>query len=274
MPYVFKVIESAGIPVNHFAYSGLDVRMADPSAFGHVFRGIQTDANGNPEIPGDWVIKESSSQDHFDRFQNEFAVMRDLAAKTRDLRGIPFSPFPVYFLQRLDTELPGIAMPLYPITIRDVIENWDEQQIVACMIDYLDMLRALHEIGYICTDRKVDDLRWHEESLVVIDWNVLRTFEEASIQAEIGLTVRLWYLLLTGYEPTNRLNPFNDDEWQPFNASREGGRIRIGLRLILVHALLEHYATVDDLRSALVDWRTSWLASTQLDDVPLMVHKG
>lgn len=261
MPILFKVNESAGGSASYFAYPDISARIGEPSAFGVVYRGEETDQHGINSAAGEWAIKESNSPEHVQRFRREYETLRDLAQATRRLTGAIYSPYPVYLLEREDTGSPGIAMPLYRVTLRELIAEWDEQQITHCMVDYLNVIRALHDINYICTDRKLDDLRWHDQHLVVIDWNVLRPYEPASVQLEINLTARIWYLLLTGYEPSALLNPFNDAEWQPFGASREGGRISIGLRFVLSYAMMGRYESVEAFRAAVSRWHEEWLTA-------------
>jgi hypothetical protein len=268
MPILFKVEDSAGAHVSQFAYNDSRDRLGEPSAFGIVFRGYEVDGEGQPlSPPGSWVIKESNSRDHFERFRAEYGVMRALAQETNALVGKVMTPDPVYLLRRIDHDLPGIAMPFYPQKLRDLLVQWDERKLVSSMIDYADVIRALNRVGYICTDRKADDLRWHDDRLMVIDWNVLRPYDASAVQAEIALTVRVWYLLLTGYEPTVRLNPFNDDEWQTFGGHQAGGRISIGLRLVLTYALAGRYPSIDSFRDALANWHNEWLCApvSQLD---------
>lgn len=264
MSIVFQVTDSAGQPIEYFAYGDNAARIGEPSAFGVVFRAYAADKLGNPLGNESWVIKESNSSDQSERFEREYSVMKHLAAETRRRTGTAFSPEPIYQLKRVDNELPGIAMPIYTEKIRDLLPTWTEKNIVRRMIDYLDVLIVLHENGYICLDRKVDDLRWHNNHLVVIDWNVLTVYEPSAVQAEIMQTIRVWYLLLTAYEPTARLNPYNDSEWQALGSTEPGAKISIGLRTILANALAALYNSIDDLKNALQTWHDNWLCAGSL----------
>ncbi len=246
-------------PANLFVYRDGANPIGDPSAFARVYRGGRDDSDAIDS----WIIKESTSSNQRAQFEQEFEVTRELAEKTQQLtNNCTYSPYPVYLLERVGDKMPGLAMPFYSQRLDQIAVSWAEDPIVEQMVAYLDLLRALHQTGYICTDRKLSDLRWHDGHLVVIDWNLLRPLADTAYhQAELSLFCRLWYGLLTGREPM-ALNAFNNMQWHRLNVNPKEGEpplFSIGLRLILERAISGYYPDVDALRSACIDWGQKYL---------------
>ncbi|MEW5987490.1 MAG: hypothetical protein AB1791_12725 [Chloroflexota bacterium] len=117
--------------------------------------------------------------------------------------------------------------------------------------DYARLLEALHSLNYTCQDRKLTDLRWLDDQLVVLDWNVVEDNRGAAGRADdLYLFAVLWYQLLAGRYPLANLNPLDDALWRD-------GRVSYGTRRLLVKALTpaltDRYPTAEALRAALTE---------------------
>lgn len=255
----------------YFAYEEAN-RVGNPSAFGMVYSGYRAYADGAPSAGGEWAIKVARDSGQQIRFEREYQILAALHHETHSQFQISGSPYPVYLLTDVEgRNLPAIAMPFYRHTVNDEIPTWlaqgSEAGLLDAMIAYAQMLSALKDVtlpgenaqGYVCLDRKPDDLRWEEQHLVVIDWNVIRPANDANIRTEISLFARTWYVLLTGFEITPSLNPYDDDEWKLAPTRLTGTPVNqpisVGLRAILGAANAGVYQSMDELRSDLEHWR-------------------
>ena len=262
----YTVVETSAAdqPANCFIVLADDQPIGEPSAFGTVYASYPAAKPDRRIGSGEWIVKVSNNHAHEVRFRDEFTILRQLAEKNS------FTPRPVYWLKREDDQMPAIAMPYYSQRLGDCIKDWEatqpdwEERVVTLMIDYTQAITALNVGGYVCVDRKPDDLFWEDEQLVVIDWNVVRPItNEDYRRAEISLIGRIWYVLLTGHEPLT-LNAFNDAQWQRFRGvgelaeteTTDAGHISIGLRLLLARLFNGYYQQIDDVRAALITWQT------------------
>jgi len=267
MPLFEVIKQTPDDKAEYFAFDEPGTPIGSPSAFGIVYEGYRADRYGSRLDGEQWVVKVSNSADHRQRFEEEYDVLVGIVEGTKRNVNEIHSPNPVYLLRRKDDNRPAIAMPRYTKHVRDLIKGWNEIQIVEQLYRYVAVIQALNGLGYICTDRKPDDLFWEKNELVVIDWNVLRPFSDAQYrQAEISLIGRIWYVLLTGYEPGLSLNPYVDKEWKYFSDSdsQSIGQISMGLRLILSDILTgNRYKNVNDILSTLKMW-SGWLNDNNL----------
>lgn len=272
MPIVFRVLESAGPSESFFAYTGAEDQIGEPSVYGTVYRSYRSRESGESVSAGDrWIVKESKSVDYRKDFKFEYDVLRDLAQASEQQNGRAFSPSPVYLLERVDTGIPALAMPFYGEEVEREIYSWSQIELLSVMRDYVSLLIALKRVGqgYACTDRKQDDLRWHQGHLVVIDWNLLRDATPQYIQTEISIFGRLWYSMLTGRVPTATLNAFDDGHWQPVNTT-DSPLIRdllLGTRLIITRAVHSFYKSLDALELAIKTWMDYVSAPPQTTDM-------
>jgi len=290
---VLTVIQSTEGSTNESRYFAYDESrpIGSPSAFGAVFQGYESDEQG-ARVGEEWAIKVGRDVNQGARFEREYHVLVGLFQQTQALFGIGATPDPVYFLaDGADKRIPAIAMPLYFRPLIDELPAWlaagNEALLLEVMITYAQVLSALKKVvmpdaetGYVCLDRKPDDLRWQEGRLVVIDWNVLRPNEPELVRAELSLFARTWYILLTGYEISLSLNAYDDHDWRTADAValRGGGAggansdstafISVGLRALLASANASVYRTFDELLLDLQAWRDH-SAQAQLHDAAL-----
>jgi len=262
----FRVLEPADARHIELSYESGAQPIGAPSAFAHVYKGQLAGAGAPSGLS--WIIKESDSLDHAHRYAEEYRIISALAARTAaDTGGQVYSPFPVYLLEQVGEPVPALAMPYYPTELLKEIRaaRWGEGQLMTQLVAYCDLIIGLHGIGYLCTDRKLTDLRWYQGHLVVLDWNLLRPITDSGYrQAELSLFARLWYGLLTGREPL-QLDPFIEAHWRrPDTTSGLDWEPSLGLRVLLAAAFNGAYADFEMLRQSCRQW-ASWLGRPTLD---------
>lgn len=138
-----------------------------------------------------------------------------------------------------------------------------DKEIVAMQAaeQYIGLLQALHQlrrsdggIGYTCADRKLGDLRWENERLMVLDWNAVRPKQDEGIHEDIFTFASLWYQMLTARYARETLSLLDESSWAD-------GQISIGTRRILLKALSSdsqtRYSDTNDLLVDVQEWAKS-----------------
>jgi predicted RecA/RadA family phage recombinase len=240
---VYKVLKPENASVT-FAYADDALPIGNPSIYGLVFKAKRDGEEG-------WIVKRSNEPIHNENFELEYNILSKLAETTTSLtQGQSHSPYPIYLLELANKTTPEpfyhVAMPFYRTLVRKELGTLTggmlayDHFIVPLMLQYGKLLQALHTLGYACTDRKEDDFFLHEGRLVVIDWNLLREAGKGYDVAEMNITARLWYGMLTGYQPPRLLSPYTHRQWMRDGASEmfaKRGVISVGLRYIIVEGL-------------------------------------
>lgn len=276
MPVTFRVIKGTDDNARFFAFADDTRPIGEQNPFATVYPGYRADEWGLETIEdgGAWVIKVSSTPQYASRFDDEYRMLSRLAEATQNaLAGSTFSPYPVYLVERTTDGMPGLVMPLYAQRFDAYMaDRWAqpilaEREAVRQGINYAYLLDALHEIGFVSTDRKLSDFRWVEDAgrIAVIDWNLVRERGTGHDAAEIALFGALWYQLFTGREPLLPLDPFNDKAW--LRGGRRGddpaaGPMSLGLRIILTAVLDGQIADTATLREMFQHWHDDWLLAT------------
>ena len=148
------------------------------------------------------VPASSLTQNLKSRFWQEFDVLEATNKKWSELNPGELSPFPkMQKVNRGDSEV--LAMEFVPDetiisrVLNDEVPLIREQQYLGAALQYVRMLQTLHKAGYICPDRKTDDVRWltEQERLVVLDWNVVERLESPGVdeKQEYAIFGSLWY---------------------------------------------------------------------------------
>ncbi len=147
-----------------------------------------------------------------------------------------------------------------------------ERYAVDGALEYIAVIKALHEIGKTCLDRKIDDLYVVGDCIEVTDWNVVRDdAREENLKSEVTLWAQLWFELLTGRFPALPLAYRMDDHWRrqdDRNEQEKARHVSLGLRLILWNALHQlgnrSYADLETVEKDLLRWR-AYLTKTPQD---------
>lgn len=200
------------------------------------------------------VPASSLTQNLKSRFWQEFDVLEATNRKWLELHPEKLSPFPqTQKANRAESEV--LAMEFVPdeTIISRVLNDEDslkrEQQYVSAALQYARMLQVLHQAGYICPDRKTDDVRWLAEQarLVVLDWNVVEPLKSPGIdeKQEYAIFGSLWYQYLTGKVPSGAMSLLDDSAW---------GGLTLGIREILDGLMRGRYQTDDALLDSFEAW--------------------
>lgn len=152
-----------------------------------------------------------------DAFRSEYDTLQKLRQKAVELVGneaANYFPEPLhpptdftaprgkfcYFLMEF---VQGQELQTVAAQIKDVQER--EQLCLKVGSQYAEVLQIMHAAGYTCNDRKLGDLIWRDEHLVVLDWNVVGQ-GKAGIPSDLEKFGIFWYELLVGrsatYHPT------------------------------------------------------------------------
>lgn len=152
-----------------------------------------------------------------DAFRSEYDTLQKLRQKAVELVGneaANYFPEPLhpptdftaprgkfcYFLMEF---VQGQELQTVAAQIKDVQER--EQLCLKVGSQYAEVLQIMHAAGYTCNDRKLGDLIWRDEHLVVLDWNVIGQ-GKAGIPSDLEKFGIFWYELLVGrsatYHPT------------------------------------------------------------------------
>lgn len=214
------------------------------------------DSQENP-VKAVKVPAPNLTEDLKEKFWLEFEILNNLNKKWNELHpGVP-SPFPsVEKGKKVDSTSEVLVMDYIPdeeIVSRVFVSSQDsfeqEKKYLEAALQYVQMLTVLHQADYSCPDRKTPDVRWHEERLVVLDWNVVKEAPlNEDIQQDYYLFGSMWYQFLTGkYAPTD-LDVLNDEYW---------GGLSIGTRVVLKKLLQGYYANDNEMKAdlhRLVEW--------------------
>ncbi|GEM_PF-6987712 len=233
-----------------FSYNVTDSPIGNPSVFGRVYK-----ANEEYDTKS-WIIKQSNSPQYHPQFETEYNLLFELSMTTQ------YTPNPVYLVERQvqgGNVILGLAMPFYQTTLRSELASKEaspaqfEHFVLRYFHQYAKLLDNLHNAGKVCTDRKEEDLFLNNEQLVVIDWNALRDISD--LNAERNVTGRIWYNIITGFQPRPIMDVFDDSLWQRVGTTHEQGVISIGLRLILNYLLtISVTGNQDQLQSLIESW--------------------
>lgn len=246
--------------------------------FGAVYHGWQ--GSGGDDAPAKiWAIKESLAPGNTAVFQAEYDVLSQLAQTTlKSPAKQPLSPVALLAKRLGASDHDGLIMPFYGQTFMQEVQSLlnnsppdGEHMAVAQAIQYTYLLEALHDaLNKTCTDRKVGDLRWHHDSLVVIDWNLLEQNNPETRQQELRIWGALWFEIIVTRPCEPPLNAFIDADWlrPKLHPETKQDVVSIGLRRILERSQAHHYQTPTALRADLEIWQ-QWLdqASNAADEV-------
>jgi hypothetical protein len=166
-------------------------------------------------------------------------TLRHLRLQTE---GVP----PVALGQIETTGRTALIMPLYETRLATVVQGqiesgqWlaAERQAVQSAIAYtyiLDALRTL-ETPRACISQTLGDFYWHEDGLIVTNWETLVEATRESHASEISLWGQIWHALVLNRYGTPPLYPYNDEFWSLTHGTAEG-IITLGLRAILSSAI-------------------------------------
>lgn len=184
-----------------------------------VYRGEVADT-GLTDVP-DMVAVKLGRPDRdpkvLEAFRSEYDTLEKLRQKASELIGedaAKYFPKPLhpptdftapggkfcYFLMEF---VQGQELQTVAAQINDVHER--EQLCLKVGFQYAEVLQIMHAAGYTCNDRKLGDLIWRDEHLVVLDWNVVSQ-GEAGKPSDLEKFGIFWYELLVGrsatYHPT------------------------------------------------------------------------
>ncbi|MCD4687203.1 MAG: hypothetical protein K8S97_14845, partial [Anaerolineae bacterium] len=264
------VLEPRPSDIEYFEYFSAE-RIGNPSAYAEVYEARSEGERG----PAEWVVKLARVKGQEDTFTNEYELLHALASSSPNV----YTPAPVYLVRDERTRNPGLVMRRYEIPIRHALRDRDEQAkrdydqiafekfVTDRLIEYVELLQQLREVGHVVTDRKADDLflipakDGEPERLVVIDWNLVRSIDEGFETTQIERTGQIWYELLNGRMPVAGMTPLKDADWQHLRDAKLGvrdakpvGVVSIGLRILLQRAL-DGLIVLDKLRNGLEEWR-------------------
>ena len=211
------------------------------------------------------VPASSLTQNLKSRFWQEFDVLEATNKKWSELNPGELSPFPkMQKVNRGDSEV--LAMEFVPDetiisrVLNDEVPLIREQQYLGAALQYVRMLQTLHKAGYICPDRKTDDVRWltEQERLVVLDWNVVERLESPGVdeKQEYAIFGSLWYQYLTGKVPSGMMSLLDDSAWDG---------LTLGIREILAGLIDGRYKSDDALLMDIETWQQ--LCSQQLPNL-------
>lgn len=195
------------------------------------------------------------------KFLLEFQTLSNLNKKWEALHPSKPSPFPI--MEKVEREDGTDILVMDYIPDEKIVSRVfkDSKTSIELEVRYLEaarqyiqMLRTLHQAGYTCPDRKTPDVRWHEDRLVVLDWNVVKEKENPlpeDIQQDYYLFGSMWHQFLTGRYAAVNLNMLDDEYW---------GDLSIGTRVLLKSLLQGQYtddseSKIETYIGKLLDWR-------------------
>jgi serine/threonine protein kinase len=194
-------------------------------------------------------------QDLKDRFWEEFEVYKAFKAKWDELYVEGQKPFPLPGMskgQNLTTKQEVLAMEfigndVLTASLSKIAPPLEKERfLIEVATQYADLLAVLHQAGYICRDRKPDDLYWDENKkrLIVLDWNVVAPKDEAenNIGVDFYTFGSLWYQFLTGRYPSSDMGVLDDDAWSGISIA-----FRYSLSRLLSKRTGERYRDDSDL---------------------------
>lgn len=222
------------------------------------------------------VPREGLGDNLSEAFRQEANVLRQLRERARMLGVRPeHFPEPIYFNpNQRDVKFGNFALLVLEYIDADKFERKAEHMRKQNVLDlekvcleaglqYADVLRALHASNLTCADRKVGDIRSRaDETLVVLDWNVVHEGPEGRI-VDLNIFGKFWFQFLVGQEPhfkgkQGRKVALLDHE--DYHAQWEG--LSVGTQAILRKALHPipkcRYPTAEELRGAIEQHLKRW----------------
>lgn len=204
-----------------------------------VYRGTAVEA-------GDVVVKVPHSPLKAEEVRREYAVLAGMRQRLPPDQPLPI---PQAALGEVDS-LPVMVIPYYHpqqllVThvrrrLKDGQALEAERLAVRAGLSFARAMQALHSLDtpYCCTDRKIKDFYVLDNgSVIVIDWNVLRPFNQEFRLGEIRLFGYLWHELFLERKGSPPFDPFTDMRWRPAGALLEQGGLSVGLRWLLARAV-------------------------------------
>jgi hypothetical protein len=186
------------------------------------------------------VLAPNAAETLRERFRSEFKVLSSTNEKwSRQFSEIP-SPFPA----AKEGDWQGQEL----LAMEFVAPEWDFGTALAnqksalarerfCLrqaVRYAQMLQVIHQAGYVCLDRKPIDIYFDvsQARLIVLDWNVVESYNTEKVAEEHAIFAAMWYGFLTGKVPPSDFNPLEDELW---------GDVSLGTRSFLSDLLLGRY---------------------------------
>lgn len=194
-----------------------------------------------------WVMKIAKDIAYGTRFTEEYETLEDLAQSVQP-DGHPVTPTPI-FLGSVDGGLLTIIMPFFApqstfsAHMRDLWRsnnNFEaEKVLIKAVRDYIAILNHLSKKNVICVDRKLDDFRWVNNQLIVLDWNVLDPRTDDNAKAQLITIGRILYAMMTERNAMTFVpDPFNDTQWTLLsNPNDTQGNGTLALRLLVKEAI-------------------------------------
>lgn len=194
------------------------------------------------------------TEDLAKKFWQEFYTLEKLNAQWNQLHPSERSPFPSIEKGKKDDGAEIFVMEYIPdemilSRVFDQAKPFErETQYLQAALRYVEMLDALHQAGYTCPDRKTPDVRWRDDRLVVLDWNVVAGVSPQNTQQDFHLFGSMWHQFLTGkYAPTG-LDILDDTHW---------GSVSIGARLIIENLIMGRYSNTGQVKTDLAEFLAS-----------------
>jgi len=216
-----------------------------------------------------WLIKQAQSRDYASQFTSEYTTLQQLNACT------PHTPWPVYEAHA-DSEngLPALIMPFYTATLIEALNRVvqrdayaAEVQLTEALLQHLDVLDALHQLGYTRVDYKPEDFFWEADQLIEIDWNVLRANTPQNRVQELHKLGEMLYAWLTARTPVLPLDPFaRDSQWTNAYDNTANGAVAprwsMHIQRLTSGLLTDQFGDPGLFRAECLAWR-AWLTAVQ-----------
>ncbi len=260
---VFRVIESThpDPALQYLAYDSHDEQPYDtPDLSVHLAHLASVQGTRTAE-PAYWVWRPKQAQDA-EAVRSQFQLFAEVAPELRNAGTLIIVPQVLIQLENTSDGTSAYATPHMPGRVQAVASEWLEAQVLDQVIRCAELLRALHRLGFAYTAWRVDDLRWHAGRMLCLPQAAsLLPANDPQARQELPALGQLWHALLTGYQASDALDPYDDMQWRTARGRDERGTGigSIGLRLLLTRLIAGHYRTLDEAGRALDIWRNDWL---------------
>ena len=179
-----------------------------------VYEGVHTRSNDRVAIK---IAREEMAEQVWQNFEREEEVLQKLEDTEPDS-----GYFPRVFLRSEKGKQPYLILSLVTAEpLRNIALRYDnrlsgslerEQLAIQAAISYAKMLTVLHRAGFAATDRKLDDVLWTGEQVVVLDWNAIGSGEigQRNDLYQFGV---FWHQLLLGSVPPRDGQSLSQHRW-------------------------------------------------------------
>lgn len=179
-----------------------------------VYEGVHTRSSDRVAIK---IAREEMAEQVRQNFEREEEVLQKLEATEPDS-----GYFPRVFLRSEKGKQPYLILSLVTAEpLRNIALRYDnrlsgslerEQLAIQAAISYAKMLTILHRAGFAATDRKLDDVLWTGEQVVVLDWNAIGSGEigQRNDLYQFGV---FWHQLLLGSVPPRDGQSLSQHRW-------------------------------------------------------------